>query len=85
MLQGNGKLTIVARDGHVEWQMPWEGIHDVHASAGGTLMVQQGPSKIVEIDVARRKIVWEYDSERRTGTGDGGSRSTRFSRWLTDA
>jgi hypothetical protein len=62
VLQGNGKLVIVARDGRVEWQMPWDGIHDVHASAGGTLMVQQGPSKIVEIDVARRKIVWTYDS-----------------------
>ncbi len=72
VLQGNGKLAIVGRDGHVEWQMPWEGIHDIHASAGGTLMVQQGPSKIVEIDAARRKIVWVYDSA--TANGNNGQR-----------
>jgi hypothetical protein len=72
VLQGNGKLAIVARDGHVEWQMPWDGIHDVHASAAGTLMVQQGPSKIVEIDVAKRKIIWAYDSA--TANGNRGQR-----------
>ena len=72
VLQGNGKLAIVGRDGHVEWQMPWEGIHDIHASAGGTLMVQQGPSKIVEIDVAGRRIIWAYDSA--TANGNRGQR-----------
>jgi len=72
VLQGNGKLAIVARDGRVEWQMPWDGIHDVHALAGGTLMVQQGPSRIVEIDLARRKVVWAYDSA--TSNGNSGKR-----------
>jgi hypothetical protein len=72
VLQGNGKLAIVGRDGHVEWQMPWEGIHDIHASPGGTVMVQQGPSKIVEIDVAGRKVVWSYDSA--TSNGNRGQR-----------
>lgn len=72
VVQGNGKLAIITRDGHVEWQMPWEGIHDVHASARGTLMVQQGPSKIVELDVAKRKIIWAYDSA--TANGNRGQR-----------
>ena len=28
--QGNGKLAIVGRDGQIEWEMPWGGIHDLH-------------------------------------------------------
>ena len=40
--QGNGKLAIVAADGHIEWEMPWGGIHDIHALPDGNFMVQQG-------------------------------------------
>ena len=82
VLQGNGKLAIVARDGQIEWHMPWEGIHDVHARSdvrvghseqpGGRLMVQQGSSKIAEIDIAQRKVVWSYDSA--TSNGNKGQR-----------
>jgi hypothetical protein len=82
VIQGNGKLAIVARDGQIEWHMPWEGIHDVHArpdarvghaeQPGGTLMVQQGASKIAEIDIAQRKVVWSYDSA--TSNGNRGRR-----------
>jgi PQQ-like domain len=65
--QGNGKLAIVGRDGQIEWQMPWEGIHDIHALPHGRLMVQQGSSKIAEIDIAQKKVVWSYDSAASNG------------------
>ena len=33
LVQGNDKLAIVDRDGKIEWQMPWGGVHDL-ARAG---------------------------------------------------
>ena len=48
--QGNGKLAVVGRDGKVEWEMPWEGVHDLHVLPNGNLMAQQGANKVVEID-----------------------------------
>lgn len=65
--QGNGKLAIVARDGQIEWEMPWGGIHDIHVLPGGNIMVQQGPSKVVEIDPAKRAVVWTYDAAASNG------------------
>jgi outer membrane protein assembly factor BamB len=62
VVQGNGKLVIVSRDGKEEWQMPWGGIHDLHVLPNGNVMVQQGASTIVEIDRAQNKVVWTYDS-----------------------
>jgi len=65
--QGNDKLVIVGRDGKVEWQMPWGGIHDVHVLPDGNIMTQQGSSKVVEIDRAQHKVVWTYDSAISNG------------------
>jgi len=60
--QGAGRLAIVAADGSVEWEMPWGPIHDLHVLPGGNLMVQRGTAEVVEIDVARRRVVWTHDS-----------------------
>lgn len=67
LLQGNGKLAIVAADGTMEWQMPWGGIHDVHVLADGHIMVQQGPARVVEIDPETKQVVWSYDSATQNG------------------
>jgi hypothetical protein len=66
-LQGAGKLAIVARDGSIEWQMPWGGIHDLHVLPNGNFMVQQGAAKVAEIDAKDRKVVWSYDSAKSNG------------------
>lgn len=66
-LQGNGKLAIVDRDGKIEWQMQWGGIHDLHVLPSGNLMVQQGSSKVAEIDVKKKEVVWSYDSAKANG------------------
>lgn len=70
--QGNDKLAVVGRDGQVEWQMPWSGIHDVHVLPNCDIMVQQGPAKVVEIDRATHQVVWTYDS----GTSNGNAGKT---------
>ncbi len=67
LVQGNGKLAIVDAQGRVEWDMPWGGIHDLHVLANGHIMVQQGASKVVEIDPKTKKVVWSYDSGTRNG------------------
>ncbi len=67
VIQGKGKLAIVSRDGKIEWEMPWGGIHDVHVLASGHIMVQQGAAKIAEIDPSSKRIVWSYDSASQNG------------------
>ena len=66
-VQGNGKLAIVDRDGKIEWEMKWGGIHDLHVLANGNLVVQQGAAKVAEIDVQKKEIVWSYDSGKANG------------------
>ena len=66
-VQGNGKLAIVDKQGAIEWQMKWGGIHDIHVLANGHIMVQQGSRKVVEIDPKTRKVVWSYDSSKQNG------------------
>lgn len=66
-LQGNGKLAIVDRDGKIEWEMKWGGIHDLHVLSNGNLMVQQGGAKVAEIDVKKKEVVWSYDSAKSNG------------------
>jgi outer membrane protein assembly factor BamB len=67
LVQGNGKLAVVAEDGRVEWEMPWGGIHDLHVLDNGHIMTQQGPAKIAEIDPATKEVVWSYDSAKLNG------------------
>jgi len=70
--QGNDKLAIVDRAGTITWQMPWGGVHDLHVLTNGHIMVQQGPSKVVEIDPERKEVVWSYDSA--TSNGNAGQK-----------
>lgn len=65
--QGNDKLAIVGKDGEIEWEMKWGGIHDLHVLPSGNIMVQQGASKVVEIDVKKREVVWSYNSAEANG------------------
>ncbi|MCH7728540.1 MAG: PQQ-binding-like beta-propeller repeat protein, partial [Planctomycetes bacterium] len=61
IIQGNNKLAIVDADGKIEWEMKWGGIHDIHMLSNGHIMVQERNRKVVEIDPAKRAIVWEYN------------------------
>ncbi len=67
VMQGNGKLAIVAKDGSVEWQMKWGGIHDIHVLPDGHIMVQERMRKIVEIDPKTKQVVWSYDASKSNG------------------
>ncbi|MEM9379054.1 MAG: membrane dipeptidase [Planctomycetota bacterium] len=62
VLQGDGRLAVLARDGSVEWEMPWGPIHDLHVLENGNLMLQRGPSEVVELERHRKAVVWSYDA-----------------------
>jgi outer membrane protein assembly factor BamB len=72
LTQGNGKLAIVDKNGALEWEMPWSGIHDLHLLSNGNIMVQEKMRAVVEIDPKSKKIVWRYDSA--TANGNQGKR-----------
>ncbi len=42
------RLAILAKGGSVEWEVDWGSIHDVHVLDNGHVMVQRGPSAVVE-------------------------------------
>lgn len=65
--QGNDNLAILGKDGKIEWELKWGGIHDIHVLPSGNIMVQQGASKVVEIDLKTKQIVWSYDSGSSNG------------------
>ncbi|MBL9090691.1 MAG: PQQ-binding-like beta-propeller repeat protein [Planctomycetaceae bacterium] len=70
--QGKGKLVVVAADGRFERELKWGGIHDIHVlrDDDGTprsVLLQQGPAKVAEVDLASGEIVWSYDSATQNG------------------
>ena len=67
LVQGNKKLAIVARDGSIEWEMPWGPIHDIHVLANRHIMTQKGSTVLVEIDPRRKHVVWSYDASKQNG------------------
>lgn len=67
LVQGNGKLARVATDGVITWEMPWDGIHDIHVLPSGNILVQEKMRKVVEIDPKTKQVVWSYDSSTSNG------------------
>lgn len=67
LLQGNGRLVVIAADGSIEWERPWGPIHDCHELANGNFLVLEGRSTVAEIDRQSKEVVWRYDASRENG------------------
>lgn len=65
--QGNNKLAIVDKNGDIEWEMKWGGIHDIHMLESGNILTRKGRTQVVEIDRKSEEIVWSYDSATSNG------------------
>ncbi len=61
-------VAAIAPDGRVEWRLPNGAIHDLHLLPGGHLLLQDGWTRIVELDAERRKV-WEYDAAAGDNAG----------------
>ncbi|MBL8738809.1 MAG: hypothetical protein JNL12_20435 [Planctomycetes bacterium] len=53
--------------GTVTWEMPWGGIHDLHRLANGNILTQRAMYEVVEIDPAKKQVVWSYDAATQNG------------------
>ncbi len=67
LMQGNGKLAIVEKDGSLSWEMPWKGIHDIHVLENGNILTQRAMREVVEIDRKTKKVVWSYNAAKKNG------------------
>jgi outer membrane protein assembly factor BamB len=78
----NGRILMVDTAGTIHWQFPaapglprGQGFSadDAFLSPDGTTITanEEGHQVIVRIDIATRKIVWEYGSYDRAGSGPG--------------
>ena len=63
-------LASIAPDGRVEWRQANGAIHDLHLLPNGHLLLQNGWTRIVELD-EKRQPVWEYDAKGGDNAGRG--------------
>jgi len=61
-------LAAVAADGSVEWRRDNGAIHDLHLLPDGHLLLQDGWTRILELD-RDRAVVWEYDAAAGDNAG----------------
>jgi hypothetical protein len=57
------RLAIIAPDGSFEWEIPVTAIHDAHVLPNGNVLLQQGWTKVQEVN-RDKKVVWEYDAAK---------------------
>lgn len=58
-----GRLTIVAADGRVEWEMPWKHqAHDLTLLPDGNVLAPIAANRVVEVD-RDGAIVWSYEAQ----------------------
>ncbi len=63
-----GRLAIIDAQGKVEWEMPLKSQgHDLHMLPDGDVLTHKDAATVVEIDPARKEIVWSYTSRPRPG------------------
>src|SRR5690606_22947915 len=72
LIQGKGRLVVLAEDGSVEWEHPWGPLHDCHELPNGNFLLLEGAAKVSELDRETKKVVWSYDAA--TSNGNEGKR-----------
>src|SRR5262245_30905809 len=65
--RSTGKVAIVNGKGEVEWEFANKhDVHDLHLLPGGNLLVQTGPTTLVEVTPGK-EVVWRYESRPKEG------------------
>jgi outer membrane protein assembly factor BamB len=62
-----GRIALIGEDGKTEWEHKIGDLHDLHLLPDGHVLFQLGWTRVVEVDPATDKIVWEYDSAKMNG------------------
>lgn len=63
-------VASIAPDGGVEWRRANGAIHDLHLLPDGHLLLQDGWTRVIELD-GDRNVVWEYDASGGDNAGRG--------------
>ena len=61
------RIAIVDGRGEVEWEHPIDDIHDLHMLPDGHVLFQTSMTRLLEVDPATNKTVWEYDAQTSNG------------------
>jgi outer membrane protein assembly factor BamB len=61
------RIAIVNGRGEVEWEHPIGDIHDLHYLPDGHVLFQTSMTRLLEVDPATNKTVWEYDAQKSNG------------------
>jgi outer membrane protein assembly factor BamB len=61
------RIAIVNGRGDVEWEHPIDDIHDLHYLPDGHVLFQTSMTRLLEVDPATNKTVWEYDAQKSNG------------------
>jgi outer membrane protein assembly factor BamB len=61
------RIAIVDGRGEVEWEHPIDDIHDLHYLPDGHVLFQTSMTRLLEVDPATNKTVWEYDAQTSNG------------------
>ncbi len=83
LLQGNGKLAVVEANGQISWEMPWQGIHDLHVLPNGNYLTLQNGNQVVEINPQTKAVVWRYEAAKRNGN-EGKRIEVHATQWIDD-
>jgi hypothetical protein len=62
----SGKLAIASTDGTLLCEHPITQVHDLQLLDNGNILVNNGWTKVMEVDLAGNKV-WEYDSSKTEG------------------
>lgn len=62
-----GRIALIAEDGSTQWEYKIGPLHDLHRLDNGHLLFQTNWTRIVEVDPADNRVVWEYDSAKQNG------------------
>lgn len=64
--EGGKHVVIADVDGNVLWKHPIKQVHDVHLLENGNILVNNGWTKVMELNLAG-EVVWQYDSSETEG------------------
>ena len=64
--EGGKQVAISDALGKLLWQHPIKQVHDVHLLENGNILVNNGWTKVMEVDLSGN-TVWEYDSSQTEG------------------
>ncbi|MDG2169577.1 MAG: PQQ-binding-like beta-propeller repeat protein [Opitutales bacterium] len=64
--EGGKQVAIADSAGKVLWKHPIKQVHDVHLLENGNILVSNGWTKVMELNLAG-ETVWEYDSSKTEG------------------